>query len=450
MVSIAKALGQVKEDFRELLPEQSILAVCQQVGQKFRRRLLGPTRTVYLFLLQVLHGNLAISGLHHLVDFTFTDSAYCQSRGRLKVELLSGLFAVVTGTLRRAGEAFGLWHGHRVIHLDATGVSMPDTPALQKRFGQPGNQKKGCGFPVAHVLAMFDAASGFLIDLIVSPLRTHDLADCPLLHPKLSAGDVLIGDRGFCSYAHLALLLQRNLHGLFRLNQRVIVNFRAGRRHEQLCRGRFKRKGLPRSRWLKKLGCWDQRVEWFKPKKCPPWMDPATYRSLPESIRVREFRYRVEQRGFRVRQVTAVTTLLDPERYPADELAKLYLARWQIELNFRHLKITLGMDVLKCKTVNGVLRELLMFGLVYNLVRAVMLQAAEQQGVAPERISFVDALRWLRAALWDDVPLDLKVNPLRPGRFQPRVRKRRSKKYSLMTKPRWQLLQEMQRQRVPA
>ena len=142
--------------------------------------------------------------------------------------------------------------------------------------------------------------------------------------------------------------------------------------------------------------------------------------------------------------------MLDPERYPADELANLYLARWQIELNFRHLKITLNMDVLKCQSVDGVLRELLMFGLVYNLVRAVMLQAAERQGVAPQRISFVDALRWLRAALWDDVPLDLMVNPLRPGRFQPRVRKRRPKKYSLRTKPRWKLLQEMEKQSVMA
>src|ERR1035437_7989596 len=132
MVSIAKALGQVKEDFRNPLPEQSILDVCKQVGQTFRRRLLGPVKTVYLFLLQVLHGNLAISGLHHLTDIAFTDSGYCQSRGRLKVELLSGLFDVVPGTLRRAGESFGLWHGHRVIHIDATGVSMPDRPALQK------------------------------------------------------------------------------------------------------------------------------------------------------------------------------------------------------------------------------------------------------------------------------------------------------------------------------
>jgi len=450
MVSIAKALAQVKEDWKNLVPAEGIVQICRQVGHTFRRRLLGPVETIHLFLLQVLYGNLAISGLARLVDFAFTESAYCQARGRLKVELLARLLATVTGSLRRAGRAVGLWHGHRVYHIDGTGVSMPDTAELQAYFGQPGGQREGCGFPVAHVLAMFDAATGFRIDLIAAPLRRHDLADAWLMHPKLLAGDVLIGDRGFCSFAHLALLIGRDLHGLFRVHQRIIVNFRAGRRHERISRGEWSAKGLPRSRWIKTLGYWDQLVEWFKPKSCPKWMDPATYRSLPESIIVRELRYRVERPGFRVREVTAVTTLTDPVGYPAEELAELYFARWRVECNLRHLKVTLGLDVLKCKSVAGVLKELLMFELVYNLVRAAMVKAAQRQGVEPDRISFIDALRWLRQALWEQVPLRLKVNPLRAGRFHPRVRKRRAKEYPLMQKPRWKLLQEMDRKRVTA
>ena len=260
---------------------------------------------------------------------------------------------------------------------------------------------------------------------------------------------MLIGDRGFCSYAHLALLLRRGLHGLFRIHQRVIVNFRAGRRHEAMCQGPYRVKGVTRSRWIKKLGCWDQLVEWFKPARGPRWMDPAAYAALPDSIVVREFRYRIDRPGFRVRQVTAVTTLTDPTTYPVEELAALYFARWRVECNFKHLKITLGMDVLKCKTVEGVRRELFMFGLVYNLVRAVMVQAAEEGEVEPDRVSFVDALRWLRQTLWDELPLRVKINPLRPGRFQPRVRKRRPKGYPLMTKPRSELLQALEQQRVP-
>lgn len=448
MVTIAKVLARVKEEYSKLLSGETILRVCQKCEHAFRDRKLGPVRTVYLFLLQVLYGNTAISDLRHKVDFQFTESAYCQARQRLPLEIIGGLFGTIVEGLRAAGQTVGLWHGHRTFHIDGTGFSMPDTEELRQHFGLPGNQRKGCGFPVGHVLAMFDAATGIVLDLLVGPWRTHDLTGVGQMHPKLSAGDVLIGDRLFCSFAHLALLLRANLHGLFRIHQRIIVNFRAGRRHEKICHGPYRVKGLPKSRWIKKLGCWDQLVEWFKPAECPKWMDPAAYAALPESIVVRELRYRIERRGFRVREVTAVTTLTDPLRYPAEELADLYFARWRIETNFKHLKITLGMDVLKCKKVAGVMKELMMFALVYNLVRAVMLQAAEEQAVQADRISFIDALRWLRQALWTDVPLQLKVNPLRPGRFQPRVRKRRPKAYPLMTKPRQELLQKLGSTRV--
>jgi hypothetical protein len=450
MVSIAKALGQVKEDLADLLPAPMILSACQTVQQSFRDRVLTPVKTVYIFLLQVLHGNVAISALPRLSGLQFSESAYCQARGRLKLELLAELFATVVRRLRGAHAAIGLWRGHRVFHIDGTGVSMPDEAELQARFGQPGGQKVGCGFPVAHLLAMFDAATGFLIDLIAAPLRTHDLADCALMHPKLGAGDVLIGDRGFCSYAHLALLWQRNLHGLFRIHQRTLVSFRPGRRHEAMCKGRYRVKGLPRSLWVRRLGPLDQLVRWFKPSSRPAWMEAKTFEALPLSIAVREFRYRVDRPGFRVRQITAVTTLLDARTYPLEELAQLYLARWRVEGNLRHLKITLGMDVLKCKSVDGVGRELFAFGLVYNLVRAVMVQAADKEGVVPDQVSFVDALRWLRQALWDDGPLELKINPLRTGRFQPRVRKRRPKLYPLMKKPRLALLQALAQKKVPA
>jgi hypothetical protein len=444
MVPTAKALERVRENYKEHLPSEAILGACQRAGHRFRQRRLGPVQTIQLFFLQVLYGNMAISGLRHLVDFAFSESAYCQARQRMRLEVLAELFATIGAGLRRSGQTFGRWCGHRVFHVDGSGVSMPDTAELAACFGRPGGQKPGCGFPVAHVLAMFDAATGYLIDLIVGPLRRHDLADCPLMHPKLSPGDVLVGDRGFCSYAHLALLLRRNLHGLFRIHQRVIVNFRAGRRYEKICMGPYRVPGLPRSRWVKKLGRLDQLVEWFKPASRPRWMSKKDYAALPESIVVREFRYRISRPGFRVRLVTAVTTLLDPQAYPVEELAQLYFARWRVECNLKHLKVTLGMDVLKCKSVAGVHKELLMFALIYNLVRAVMVQAAAAAGVDPDRISFVDALRWLREALHRDVPMRLKINPLRPGRFQPRVRKRRPKSYPPMTRPRHELLQDLE------
>ena len=151
---------------------------------------------------------------------------------------------------------------------------------------------------------------------------------------------------------------------------------------------------------------------------------------------VRELRFRTPQRGYRTRVITLVTTLLDPLVYPKADLAQLYLSRWQIEVNFRHLKTTMGMEVLHCQTVAGVLKELYMFALAYNLIRLVMLEAARRQKVPVERISFIDALRWLRGARPDTILTPLVLNPARPNRLEPRVIKRRMKEYPLMTKRR--------------
>lgn len=168
-------------------------------------------------------------------------------------------------------------------------------------------------------------------------------------------------------------------------------------------------------------------------------MSREEYEALPATITVRELRYKVASPGFRTRRVTLVTTLLDPERYPAAELAELYGARWAIEVNLRHLKVTMGMDVLRCKSAEGVMKELYVFALAYNLVRRVMLQAAEQQGVEPDRVSFTDALRWLRHASPGDEWPPLIVNPKRPDRFEPRARKRRPKQYPPLSRPRHEL-----------
>jgi hypothetical protein len=224
------------------------------------------------------------------------------------------------------------------------------------------------------------------------------------------------------------------------MHQKQMVNFTPGRPHvEPGKQGAKGQKDRPRSRWVRQLGHQDQGVYWLKPATCPQWMSPQQYAELPEHLRLRELRYRVQPKGFRVQTITLVTTLVDAERYRVEDLADLFLARWGAETNLGHLKTTMGLDVLKCKTVNGVLKELMVFALIYNLIRLVMVQAARRQQVAVERISFIDAMRWLASAQ-DDEPLPtLVVNPHRPGRYEPRVRKRRPKPYALMTKPRHQL-----------
>jgi hypothetical protein len=273
------------------------------------------------------------------------------------------------------------------------------------------------------------------------------------MHDELQPGDVLVADRGFCSYAHLAQLIQAGLHGVLRIHQKQIVDFRIGRMHVPPSPPYPKLKGargLPRSRWICWLGKCDHLVEYFKPKHRPQWMTAEAYAALPDSLVVRELRYQIQRPGCRTREIILVTTLLDPRHYPAEELAQLYADRWQIETNLRHLKQTLGLDVLRCKTVAGVHKELLMISLAYNLVRLVMLTAAKQQQVPADRISFIDALRWLCHARPDQLLAVLIINRPRPGRIEPRVRKRRPKQYPVMQFSRAELRKRLLLQRVAA
>jgi hypothetical protein len=329
------------------------------------------------------------------------------------------------------------WLGHRVFLVDGSTFSTPDVPALQAEFGQPGGQAEGCGFPVVHWLAMMHHGTGLILKMLAAPLRTHDQSQVAELHPELAADDLMVGDRAFCSFVHLALLFQRSIQGLFRMHQKQLVDFTPGRVHRQAVRGRKdKKKGLPTSRWIKSLGELDQLVEWFKPKERPAWCSVEQFAALPDGLVVRELRYRIGRPGFRVKEVTLVTTLVDSGRYPKEALTQLYFDRWQIETNFKHLKTTMGMDALRCQSVEGVLKEATMFALVYNLVRLLMHEAAERQGVSVQRLSFIDALRSLAHADLDSPFPELIVNPERPGRREPRLVKRRPKQYAYLKEPR--------------
>ena len=435
--TLTQVVKQFQQEWTAQLEPDAILTACHDVGYEWRDRCLDPVSTTQLFFVQVVNGNTACTHLRHLTKLDVTASAYCQARTRLPLAVFNRLLRAVGNDLQHEPLDEGRWLGHRTFWADGSSFSMSDTPELQEHFGQPGGQKPGCGFPVAHLMALFHAGTGMVLKMLSAPLRTHDLSQVVRLHPELRAGDVLVADRGLCSYAHLALLAHRDVHAVFRIHQKQIVDFTPGRPHvEPGKRSPKGRGGRPRSRWVKPLGKQDQVVDWLKPATVPEWMSPQQYAQLPERLEVRELRYRVQPKGFRVETITLVTTLVNSTLYSLADLADLFLARWGIETNFGHLKTTMGLDVLKCKTVNGVLKELIVFALIYNLVRLVMGQAARRQQVAIERISFIDALRWLASAQ-DDEPLPaLVVNPHRPYRFEPRVRKRRPKQYPLMTKPR--------------
>jgi hypothetical protein len=448
--SVSRALGRIKHDLDPHLPPAAVEAACAAAGHRWRERKLGPVATVHLFVLQVLHANTAIRHLRHLADAPFGAAAYCAARARLPVAVLQDLLRSSAASLRDAlggggggggGDDPSRWRGHRTLLVDGSATLVPDTPALREAFPLTKNQKPGCSLPVPRVLGLFDAATGLVCEVLAFSLFVSERARALALHPLLAAGDLVVGDRGFCSYAHLALLAGRGVLACFRVHRTQIVSFRPHRRHYDPREGHARgQSGRPRSRWVRRLGRGDQVVRWLRPafdRGGATLPTRAQFDALPAELEVREVRYRVAERGYRTREVTVVTTLLDPVLYPRDAVAELYGIRWRVETHFGQLKTRLGMDRLKCRTPDGVLKELAAYGLAYNLVRAVIARAAARQGTTPDRVSFADALRWLLAAAAPgEGPVDLVVNPRRPGRFHPRVVKRVDRAYPKMTRPR--------------
>jgi len=173
---LPRVLQQIQRNLTNYLQADIVIDILRQAGMRWRSRVLDPLTTLRLFVLQILHGNTAINHLRHLHSEPFTDSAYCQARARLPLAALRLLLERLVSALQPLMNGDGRWLGHRTFHIDGSGFSMPDTPELQEAFGQPGGQKAGCGFPVAHMLTLFHAGCGFLLNVLTAPLRTHDMA----------------------------------------------------------------------------------------------------------------------------------------------------------------------------------------------------------------------------------------------------------------------------------
>jgi len=306
---------------------------------------------------------------------------------------------------------------------------------------------------VAPLLALVHAGTGVLLEGLAAPWQTHDMAEVVSLHALRRPGDVLVGDRAFCSCAHLALRHQQALQAVFRVPQKPIGDFTPSRPHTPP-KPRAAQTGRPRSRWLRQLGVTDPLVEWGKPVRPPvpppAWLTPALFAALPEGLGGRALRSRVAPAGFRTQTVTLGTTRLEVARYPVDALAELSHVRWRVEPKLRHRKQTMGLEVLHGQRLVGVLKALTVFAWVYKLVRMVMRTSAQRQGVALERISFIDALRWLSTARPGEPLPPLVVNPHRPDRVEPRAVQRRPKPYPLLMQPRRVARNALIQQRVGA
>jgi hypothetical protein len=430
----ADLIEGIKQEWVRLLSSESLRELSSEFGLQWRDRVLSPDRTIQLMLLQVLHGNTALSHLPHLAKLNFTAAAFCKARMRIPLPIIEALCNRITESLQQR-EFDKTWLGHRVFVSDGTSCSMPDEEELNEHFGCSSNQKAGCSFPIARLVFLCHQSTEMITKLSVHPLRSRETAALTALNDQLRPGDVFLADRAYCSFYHLSLLLRRGAHAVLRLHQSVNVDFTPGRSYTPPGTG-GKYPGQAKSKQIRILGKRDQVVQYFKPPHQPHGISQEQFSNLEEYITVRELEYQIEQKGFRARRVRLVTTLLDSKKYTLTQLAQLYLLRWRIETNFNYLKTIMNMNVLKSKSLDGIYKELLCYCIVYNIVRAVMLNAAIARNVPQERVSFIDALRWIAASSPPNTLQQIRLVHCRPNRFEPRKKKRRPKAYPLLTRPR--------------
>lgn len=431
-----QSLLQLDQLFGRFLPP-ALLAQTDE-GLNSRERVFSVRRTFFGFLYQVLNPDCpcrevvrqiqALFALHQGRAVDQATGAYCQARTRLPWDILPRLRCAAAA---QAEQGRQLWHGLRVKVLDGTTTSLPDTPKNQRLYPQSRAQKPGCGFPLLRLVGVFSLSTGALLDYAKGNKHQHELGLLQRLLHQFKPGDLILADRGFSTYTLLALLLVRRVHGLFRLHQARPADLRKGKR----------------------LGKNDRLRLWDKPSLRPRYLPRVIWKAIPEQISVRVLRFSLHVPGFRVHCVTLVTTLLDPQKYPAEQLAHLYAERWRVELWFRDIKTSMGMEVLRCKTPRMVHKELEMFFIAYNLIRCLMAEASLRYGVGISGLSFkgtVDSLRQFAAAIAQargrktqkrllDKLLEVIARdqlPERFGRYEPRAVKRRPKPFPLLNRPR--------------
>ena len=411
-----------------------------------RERLYPPTTVLAMFVAQALSAdgscreavnvamtNRLIAGL----EMGSADTgAYCKARMRLPTECISGVALAAGVAVAQDVPEHWLWRGRPVRLVDGATVNLPDTPENQERYPQPRTQAKGLGFPQMRVVALFCLASASVLDAAIGPCEGKGGDEQTLLRKCLDSlqnGDILIGDAFYATYFLLCALLAGGVDGVFE-------QYGARRRSTDFSKG-------------EKLGVRDHIVVLEKPKKRPDWMSPEEYAQVPETIRVREMAV-----GGKI----LVTTFLDPKDTPKRQVHALYRRRWNVELDLRNLKTTLGMGELRCRTPAMAEKELWVYLLAYNLIRLVMALSALLCDQLPRQLSFKHAVQvwlawWRRGGDPEDgatvYGLLLFIGQprvgLRPGRTEPRLIKRRHNRFGLLTEPREQARERVLRDGHP-
>lgn len=432
--------------FADVLSKKTIAPALDEIEARWKDRIYSPLVTLWVFLGQVISADhscrAAVARLiahrlsRGLQPCSPRTGAYCQARDRLPENFFARVTCLVGRALESKVNLKWLWKGRRIFMFDGSTVTMPDTPANQQAYPQVYNQKPGLGFPIARIGVITSLTCGAIVNLGFCRYAGKGQGETSLLRrlwDVLSPGDVLLGDRLMANWPGIAMLQQRGVDVVSRLDEtKRTANFRKGER----------------------LGKGDHVVRWRKPNSIRS-IDRKTYHTLPEYLTIRETRIRTHVRGFRSQTFIVVTTLLDPEQATPEDLGLLYRARWNNELDLRSIKSTMQMDELRCKTPELVRKEVWTHILAYNLIRTVMAQAALRHNIEPRTISFKGALQTLEAfqplidfqghrgagyrnhlyqQLLDAVAIHRVAD--RPDRFEPRKKKRRAPLYRWLGTPR--------------
>ena len=419
--------------FFNLLTSPELLERVESLLPEHRERLFPPTETLSMFLSQALSADRScqravndasvkrlIGGLP--VCSTHT-GGYCRARARLPLSMLSSLTQHTGQAMTAKAPSAWHWRGHPVRLVDGTTVALPDTPENQAVYPQPRSQEAGLGFPLCRLVGLICLGSGSVLNAAIGGYRGKGSDEQTLLRTlldTLASGDLLLGNAYFATFFLFCTLRERGVEAMFEQqgSRRRSTDFRRGER----------------------LGARDHLIELRKPVRKPDWMTDAQYAKAPETLTVREL-----ATGGKI----LVTTLLCPKQTPKADLKALYRERWQVELDLRHIKTTLGMESLSCKTPAMAQKEIWVYLLAYNLIRLMMAQAAMLSGRSPQTLSFKHTLQLWMA--WDHYGSSTHHNGKRhalfiliaqqrvgnrPGRIEPRAIKRRPKQFPLLTEAR--------------
>ncbi len=430
----------------ELLPAAVINRIAAEEGVCFgepAQAVYNPAVTLWAFLAQCLSPSKScVAAVARVIVLFVTLSrapcaastgAYCKARAKLPVAFLRRLTYQVGQAVEEQAPATWQWKNRTVKLVDGTTLLLPDTPANQRRYPQPGSQQPGLGFPMIRLVVFLTFATAVLVGAAYGPYQGKETGETALfrqLLDQIQVRDVVVADRYYGSYWMVALVRGRGADIAVRLHQLRSCDFRRGRR----------------------LGERDHVVVWPKPAR-PAWMDVETYGQIPDELVVREVGVTIATPGYRARQLVVVTTLTDNDTYSRNDIADLYHRRWHVELDIRSIKQTLGMEMLTCKTPEMVEKELWAHWLGYNLVRQVMGRAAREHGLQPRQLSFAGAVQTLNSFRWlllgggEDLDYGRVCRSLssalarhqvgkRPNRCEPRRVKRRRDKYKHLREPR--------------